>query len=61
MSTSRRRAHLDGGFRHGGEHATRNAGEQLDAVQRGDALDETERGSQPSPIFASISVISCTS
>ena len=36
-------AHLDGGLRDRSEHATRNAGEQLDAMQRGDALDEIER------------------
>ena len=40
---SRRVALLDGGLRDGGEHATRDAGEQLDAVQRGNALDEPER------------------
>ena len=32
-----------GDFGHGGEHATGDAGEEIDAVQRGDALDETER------------------
>ena len=44
MSTSPdEQAPLDGGLRDGGEHTPRNAGEQLDAVQRGNALDEPER------------------
>ena len=40
---ARREALLDGRLRDRGEHAARNAGEQLDAVQRGNTLDEPER------------------
>ena len=40
---ARSEALLDGGLRDRGEHAARNAGEELDAVERGDALDEPER------------------
>jgi hypothetical protein len=39
----RRYAHLGRELGDRREHATRNGGEQLDAVQRGDALDEPER------------------
>ena len=40
---ARREALLDGRLGHRGEHAARSAGEELDAVERGDALDEPER------------------
>ena len=35
-------AHLGRHLGHGGEHATGNAREQIDAMERGDSLDEAE-------------------
>ena len=55
------RAHLGSGLGDRREHAARYAGEQVDAVQCGDALDQPERGGHPPPIRASKPASSCSS
>ena len=58
---SRLRAHLGSGLGDRREHAARHTGEQVDAVQCGDALDQPERGGHPPPFHVSRPASSCSS
>ena len=56
-----RRANLVGRLGHCGEHATRDVGEEVDTMERGDPVDETERVAHVPWTAASSSAISSCS